>query len=74
MVYPVATDVASVVGQTAGVREPNQQNLTPATVNQAATDQWLTPTDATYAAREFAYWARKHDLTGEVSILEEANR
>lgn len=26
------------------------------------------PTDATYAAREFLYWARKHGLTGEVTI------
>lgn len=39
-----------------------EQNLTPATVNQTAIDQRLTatPTDATYAAREFLYWARKH--------------
>lgn len=32
-----------------------EQNLTLATLKQAAIDQWLTatPTDATYAAREF---------------------
>jgi hypothetical protein len=48
----------------------NEQDLTLDTVNQNAIDQWLTatPTDATYAAREFLYWARQHDLVGEVSI------
>lgn len=47
-----------------------QRKLTLATVTQNAIDQWLTatPTDATYAAREFLYWARKHDLAGQVDI------
>lgn len=47
-----------------------QEKLTLATATQNAIDQWLTatPTDATYAAREFLYWVRKHGLAGEVSI------
>jgi hypothetical protein len=44
--------------------------LTLATVPQTMIDQWLTvtPTDVTYAAREFLYWARKHNIADDVSI------
>ena len=52
------------------------QNLTLATVTQAEIDQWLTatPTQATYAAREFLHWARQHHLSGEVAIPKKPHR
>jgi len=48
----------------------DQQHLTLATVTQPKIDRWLTatPTDATYTAREFLYWARQHRLAGDVTI------
>jgi hypothetical protein len=53
-----------------------REKLTLATVTQNAVDQWLTatPTDATYAAREFLYWARKQGLIGDVSIPKKPHR
>ncbi|GAA3541739.1 hypothetical protein GCM10022222_26760 [Amycolatopsis ultiminotia] len=52
----------------------DQQHLTLPTVTQtrdrplADSDPPPTHTDATYAAREFLYWARQHHLAGDVTI------
>jgi len=52
------------------------QDTTLADLRQHQLDQWLTvtPTDATYAAREFLHWATSRRLTSDVAIPKRPQR